>query len=90
MIRLNPDQKRMMLVLCDADARGDGFIKLRVTLGADPIHETTTCTTLVERGLSVRLPDGRFCVTCEGYWLGDSLRIEDRRGEIPARRAGSA
>ncbi len=93
--KLTPDQKRIMLVLCDAsEVWGSGLlrrkpragVKLVCTQGPRPIRETTTAAALVRKGLAEKLPGGRYGATSEGYWLGDALRIEDRLGKIPARR----
>lgn len=85
--RLTPEQKRIMLVLCNA-AESDRAVRLVVDERAG-IRETTTGTALVRAGLARRLPDGRFEATTEGYWLGDGLRIADRLGKIPGRRSAS-
>lgn len=85
MKRLTLDQKRILLVLCDAAERNLS-VKLVVTHGNKPIRETGTGTALVRKGLAERLPNGSFRATLEGYWEGDALRLEDRLGKIPARR----
>lgn len=91
---LTPDQKRILLILCDASERAQGPamvpVKLRCTQGPRPIRETTTAAALVRKGLATRLEHGprkgHFQTTLEGFWMGDALRIEDRLGKIPARR----
>lgn len=87
-MRLTPEQKRIMLLLCDAAERGKSA-KLVCTTGAgkaQPIRETTTGAALVRKGLAARHENGRFEATDAGFWLGDELRIEDRLGKIPPRR----
>ena len=95
-MRLTPEQKRIMIVLCDAAENMEGKLEDITTgvklqwlekAGHSPIRETTTGAALVRKGLAVRLYNGEFSATCEGYWLGDSLRAADRRGEVPARRS---
>lgn len=84
---LTPEQKRILLVLCNADERHPGKpVRLVTTQGPRPIRETSTGAALVRKGLAVRTPSGRFSVTLDGFWMGDALRIEDRQGKVPARR----
>lgn len=94
-VTLTPDQKRILLVLCEAADRCKPGAGLKPINGvrlvtnqaeANPIRETTTGCALVRKGLAVRLSTGTFQATLEGFWLGDTLRAADRRGEIPARR----
>jgi len=92
-MKLTPDQKRILLVLCDAAERVKGpsvgprnGVRLVTTQGTKPIRETTTGAALVRKGLAIRLENGHFNATIEGFWLGDTLRIEDRLGGIPPRR----
>jgi len=97
-IKLTPEQKRILLVLCDkADQFKDGThglaVKMRVKMDATPqIRETTTADALVRKGLAKevgRRSRGRWYIATDaGYELGDGLRIEDRLGKIPARRGG--
>jgi hypothetical protein len=79
---LTPDQRRIMLVLCNADERGHA-VRL---VCEGKVRETTTGMALVRKGLATRQRNGRFEPTLEGAWLGDALRIEDRLGRIPPRR----
>ena len=82
--KLTADQKRILLILCNA-AEANKTVKFVV----DPkrkIRETTTAAALVKKGLAVKLKDGRYKATDEGYWLGDTLRIQDRQGKVPARK----
>lgn len=81
---LTPEQKRILIVLCDAAERGRAA-RLVVNEKAG-IRETTTGAALARAGLARRLAGGWFEATDEGYWLGDGLRIEDRLGKIPARK----
>jgi hypothetical protein len=86
--RLTPDQKRIMLVLCDA-AESHRSVRLvtQSNAGAQPIRETTTAAALERKGLARKVAGKfRYEATTEGFWLGDTLRIEDRQGRIPARR----
>ena len=81
---LSPDQRRIMLVLCNA-AEDDRSVQLVHTTGPNPIRETTTGAALIRKGLALRFGD-LFQATSEGFWLGDGLRILDRQGKIQARR----
>ena len=91
-MKLTPDQKRILLVLCNAaerDTVGGDRVRLvcQSNAGANPIRETTTGAALVRKGLATRNNyDSTFSVTTEGFWMGDALRIEDRLGKIPSRR----
>jgi hypothetical protein len=84
MVKLTPYQKRIALLLANA-AEHDRSVRLVCTKGPNPIRETTCGMALVRKGLAERLPDGTFEATLELYWLGDTLRIEDRMGRIPPR-----
>ena len=85
---MTPEQKRILLVLCDAAEHGRAVRLVCEANGVpNPIRETTTGAALVRKGLAERLADGRFEATVEGYWEGDALRIEDRLGKIPARKS---
>ena len=80
-MRLTEDQKEIMLRLCDA-AETSHSVMLMAT---NKIRETSTGCALVRKGLAIRNPDGRFEATDEGWWLGDSLRIEKRIKESEIR-----
>ena len=82
---LTPDQKRIMLILCNAAER-DRSVQLIVTQGPNPIRETSTAAALIRKGLALKCGD-LYQATAEGFWLGDGLRILDRQGKIPARKA---
>ena len=81
-VRLTEDQKSILLRLCDAAEHGSGVVRLVAT---NKIRETSTGCALVRKGLAIRNPDGRFEASDEGWWLGDSLRIENRIKESEIR-----
>ncbi len=94
-MRLTPDQKRILLVLCNQEDHnieeggvGGQSVKLvhQANGVANPIRENNVAMALVRKELVESVRPGRFRVTAEGYWLGDGLRIEDRLGKIPDRR----
>ncbi len=90
--RLTPDQKRILLVMCNAAEHGKvARLVTQSNAHKNPIRETTTAAALVRKGLarmSMNLIGGAYSFepTLDGFWLGDTLRIEDRQGRIPARR----
>ena len=84
-VTLTPEQARILLVACDADERGR-IVRLVHTTGPRPIRETTTAAALVRKGLLTIEADRIPVPTVEGLWQGDTLRILDRLGKIPARR----
>ncbi len=90
-IALTPDQKRIMLVLCNAaESNRAARLVTQSNSYTNPIRETTTGDALVRKGLAFRMGrKGVFAPTMEGFWLGDALRAEDRMGKIPARRRTS-
>ena len=76
-IRLTPEQKIIMLRLCNAAEPGSAITSLRM-IQTRTVREGATASALARKGLAERLPNGRYQATSEGYWLGDALRIERR------------
>lgn len=75
---LTPEQRAIMLRLCNAAEHGRAIKLVTETGVTKPKRETSTGCALVRKGLARRLADGRFEATDEGFWLGDALRIAAR------------
>jgi len=102
-IRLTGDQKRILLVLCDAywrvGVRGGTPVQLRTipaTATEQEVRENVTAAALVRKGLAREIGwsprahgrDRRYAATLEGLDLHTSLKNADRLGKIPERRGG--
>ncbi len=86
-IRLTPDQKRLMIILCNAAETGDSVRLINQgTQFRDARREKTIANSLIRKGFVVSLGNDRFEVTSEGFWEGDGLRILDRQGRVPPRK----
>ncbi len=73
--RLTPDQKRILLVLCEAAEHGNPT-RLVSQRHSKHIREDRVGAALVHKGLARKLPCKRFEPTLEGFWRGAALRIE--------------
>ena len=87
MASLTEPQKEILLRMCN---EADKEIERRNYMDSEvetflihqqygPLRENNTGTALVRKGLAKRNRNGSFTLTCDGYWLGDTLRIWKRQ-----------
>ena len=77
--RLTPEQKTILLRLCDAAESARPLAACVVRLEAtNKNRETSTGCALVRKGLATRNRAGLFAASLDGFWLGDTLRTERR------------
>lgn len=81
-VKLTGPQRGILLALCDAEEYSTPtFAGVVLQSDGRKIRETATGCALVRKALAKRNRDGSFQATTEGYWLGDTLRIERRDQE---------
>ena len=88
---LTPAQAMLLLHMCNAMEHNAALACIHQgNEYTNPIREASIASCLVRKGLAVPVRNyyGKrmFRCTAEGYWLGDTLRILNRQGRIPARR----